>query len=338
MKRFAERNLLAVAAVGTAILMLVVVVAINFSKLPFVSDQATYHAEFTDAAGLVQGDPVSVAGVDVGTVTGLSLFHARVLVSFTVQGAVRLGDDTSVAAKVLTPLGQEFLAVEPRGGGRLASGAVIAHDRTSETATLVSTADELGHQTAKIDIAQLERALNVTSQDLEAIPPGSTASILTGLAQLSGVISSRSNELSQLVTDVKQLSGTLAGHSAQLVTLLGQGDLVLQVLNQRHQAIEGLLTSTASLTQQLDALLTDHRAQLSPLVTDLQTISGVLAKDGGDLATAIPLLTSANKYLANVTGSGDFGDFVLPTGLIPDNVIAQCTKPGATKALTGCNP
>ncbi len=67
-------------------------------------------------------------------------------------------------------------------------------------------------------------------------------------------------------------------------------------------------------------------------------MSGVLAKDGTDIEAAIPLLTAADKYLANVTGSGAFGDFVMPAGLIPDNVIAQCAKAGVTNPVTGCNP
>jgi ABC-type transporter Mla subunit MlaD len=98
------------------------------------------------------------------------------------------------------------------------------------------------------------------------------------------------------------------------------------------------LKSTAALTQQLQALLAAHEAQIAPLLSDLQTVSGVLSKDGNDIEAAIPLLTAANKYLANVTGSGAFGDFVMPAALIPDNIIAQCAKAGATNSVTGCNP
>jgi phospholipid/cholesterol/gamma-HCH transport system substrate-binding protein len=197
--------------------------------------------------------------------------------------------------------------------------------------------NEAGQDVGKINLGQLEQALNVTSQDLGAVPPKATAAMLSGLAQLSSVIGSRSGQLSQLVHNVTTLSGTLAQNSSQLVNLLGQSDLVLQVLNERHQAIAQLLTSTASFTQQLQALLAAHQAQTGPLLADLQTVSAVLAKDGGDLANAIPLLTAANRYLSNVTGSGDFGDFVLPTGLIPDDVIEACTKPGAVKPVTGCS-
>jgi phospholipid/cholesterol/gamma-HCH transport system substrate-binding protein len=336
MKRFSERNLFVIAVVGSALLAVIALGAINFSKLPFVSDHAHYGAQFPDAAGLAQGDPVSVAGVDVGNITGLSLSGSHVLVSFTVQNGVRLGEGTSASAKVLTPLGQEYLSVEPAGGGQLGAGAVIPLSRTHETQTLVSTVNQGGYQVGKINLAQLEHALGVTSQDLEAIPAGATSAMLSGLAQLSTVIGSRSGQLAQLVQNVKTLSGTLATHGSQLVNLIGQSDLVLQVLNQRHQVIAQLLASTASLTTQLQALLAGHQAQVGPLLADLGTVSGVLSKDAGDLATAIPLLASANHYLANVTGSGAFGDFVMPAALIPDNVIAACRKPGATNPVTGC--
>ncbi len=338
MKRFSERNLFVIAVVGSALLVVIALAAINFSKLPFVSDHASFGAQFPDAAGLAQGDPVSVAGVNVGNVTGLSLSGSHVLVTFTVQNGVRLGGSTSASAKVLTPLGQEYLSVQPAGPGQLASGAVIPLSRTHETQTLVSTVNQGGAEVGKINLGQLEQALGVTSQDLEAIPAGATSSMLQGLAQLSNVIGSRSGELAQLVQNVKTISGTLATNGSELVNLIGQSDLVLQVLNQRHQVIGQLLQTTASLTTQLNALLAAHQAQVGPLLADLQTVSAVLAKDGSDLATAIPLLASANKYLANVTGSGSFGDFVMPAALIPDNVIAQCSRPGATNPVTGCNP
>ncbi len=336
MKRFSERNLLVLAVVGSAVLAVVALAAINFSKLPLVNDHTTYGAAFADSAGLAQGDPVSIAGVDVGTVSALTLDGSHVLVTFTVQNGVTLGERTSAAAKVLTPLGQEYLDVRPAGQGRMPGGAVIPEKRTHETQTIVSTIRTGADIVKQIDLQQLEQALADTSQDLEAIPPGATADMLKGLAQLSDVVASRSGELAQLVQNVSQLSTTLAQHGNQIFTLVGQGDLVLQVLNQRHTEVDQLLKSTATLTGQLQALLAAHQSQVGPLLTDLQTVSGVLAKDAGDLATAIPLLAAANRYLANVTGSGAFGDFVMPAALIPDNVIAACEKPGATKPISGC--
>jgi phospholipid/cholesterol/gamma-HCH transport system substrate-binding protein len=338
MKRFSERNRVVVAIVGSALLVVFALGAINFSKLPLINDHTGYGAAFVDSAGLAQGDPVSVAGVDVGTVSGLSLSGSHVLVGFTVQNGVRLGDRTNASAKVLTPLGQEYLDLEPAGTGQMAAGAVIPQSRTHETQTIVSTIRAGANVVQGINLKQLVQAMAVTNQDLEAIPPGATSSLLKGLSQLSDVIASRSGELAQLVQNVSQLTATLHQHGTQLFSLIGQSDLVLQVLNQRHATIDQLLKSMATLSQQLEGLLAAHQAQVQPLLTDLQTVSGVLAKDGSDIEAAIPLLTSANKYLANVTGSGAFGDFVMPAALIPDNIIAQCSKPGKVNAITGCNP
>jgi phospholipid/cholesterol/gamma-HCH transport system substrate-binding protein len=315
-----------------------VLLTLNFSHLPFINNDGSYQAAFADAAGLAQGDTVSVSGVTEGTITGLRLDGARVIISFTVDRSVRLGVGTKVAAKVLTPLGQEYLSVVPAGAGNLAGSDVIPTSHTSEPSTLISTLSEAGSHVEKINVPQLEKSLNVTNQTLQAVPAAETKAMLSGLAQLSNVIGSRQSELGQLVVNVQQVTKTLANNSSQLVNILGQGDLVLQVLNARHQAIAELLSSTAALTTQLNEIISTHQAQLGPLVTDLNTISGVLDRDKGDLATAIPLLTAANRYLANVSGSGAFGDFILPAGLIPDNVIAQCAKAGATNPVTGCTP
>ena len=95
MKRFSERNLSVIAVVGTVLLTVFALAAVNFGKLPLINDHASYGAAFADSAGLAQGDPVSIAGVDVGNVTGLNLSGSHVLVRFSVQNGVRLGDHAS---------------------------------------------------------------------------------------------------------------------------------------------------------------------------------------------------------------------------------------------------
>ncbi len=337
MKRFSERNAIVIAVVGTTLLAVLSLGAINFSKLPLINDHAAYGAALADSAGLAQGDPVAIAGVDVGNVTSLSLSGSHVLVTFTVTNGVRLGARTSAAAKVLTPLGQEYLDIAPAGTGAMPPGSVIPEQRTAETQTIISTIRKGADSLGQINIKQLQLALATTDQTLQSVPAGETASMLNGLAQLSNVIGSRSSELAGLLTNVATLSKTLADHGNQIFTLIGQSDLVLKVLTQRQQAVQQLLQSTASLTTQLESLLAAHQSQMTPLLNDLNSVSAVLAKDAGDLAQAVPLLAAANKYLANVTGSGEFGDFVLPAGLIPDNIIAQCAKSGAIKPVNGCD-
>src|SRR3954453_13453329 len=65
---------LVILAVVTAMASYVLVSTITNAGY---GDQLTYRAEFTDVAGLVEGDEVRIAGVRVGQVTGIGLTDAQ---------------------------------------------------------------------------------------------------------------------------------------------------------------------------------------------------------------------------------------------------------------------
>lgn len=85
-------------------------------------------AEFDNAEGVNVGTDVRLAGVKVGTVTGQSLnaenFMARV--EMTLEGGLKLSDDT--AAKITSEglLGGKFIALDPGGSETLlAEGSLM---------------------------------------------------------------------------------------------------------------------------------------------------------------------------------------------------------------------
>src|ERR1700729_2131295 len=128
MKRFRERNRALTGLVGTVVGLVLVVGALEFPRLPLIHNNATYSADFASAGGLAAGDIVTVDGVKVGAITGMALDGARVRISFTVAG-VRLGSATTAAAKVLSPVGTEYMELSPSGAGSL--GGPIPEARTS---------------------------------------------------------------------------------------------------------------------------------------------------------------------------------------------------------------
>jgi hypothetical protein len=53
------------------------------------------------------------------------------------------------------------------------------------------------------------------------------------------------------------------------------------------------------------------------------------------------VLAAFSRYAANTTGSGPFPDVSVPTLLIPDNLIDQCSRSGAFPSINpqvGCRP
>jgi phospholipid/cholesterol/gamma-HCH transport system substrate-binding protein len=330
MRKFRERNLVIVAGIATVILVIAGIFALNFATF----SETSYSADLQSAVGLQSGDVVTIAGVRVGSISSLSLDHGMAKASFTVSSARRLGQDTSAEVKILNPVGVEYLELVPSGPGSL--HGTIPVQRTTFPGTLVSDLNQLTTETQQTNISQLVQALKVLTTTVAANSPTQTRAALDGVAQLSAVLAGRQQELETLVTQSDQLTGVLSHNSNQLVDLIGQSSLLLQVLDQRKTALDNLLATTTQLTDQIDHIISGDRSLLDPLVNNLQAVSGFLAKDSTNLSQAIPLLAAFSRYSANVTGSGPYADFVAPTLVVPDDLLAQCAAIGTLDAQRGC--
>lgn len=330
MRKFRELNLLVIAGVAALLLLIGGFFALNFAKFT----ETSYSAELQSAVGLQPGDVVTIAGVRVGSISSLSLDGTVAKATFHIGSHYHLGSDTSLTVKVLNPVGVEYIELQPRGPGRLHGPIPVA--RTSVPGTLVGDLDQLTTQTQQTDIPQLVKSLQVLTQTFAANTPAQTKAALDGVASLSAVIAGDQQQLETLVTQADQLTGVLNGESGQLVQLIGQSSLLLQVLGQRKAALDHLLATTTQLTDQIDHVIGGDRQILDPLLSNLQAVSAELAKDSGNVGQAIPLLAAFTRYSANVAGSGPYADFVAPSLVIPDNLIAQCAAIGRLDPQRGC--
>ncbi|MCU4186677.1 MCE family protein [Acidiferrimicrobium sp. IK] len=336
-KPFRERNLKVIAVVAAAVILCAVLGALNFAKLPF-SHEDRYYAELANANQLSKGEYVTIAGVKIGTIAGEALEGNYVRLSFDVDPGTHLGTGTTLQVKVLSPLGQEYVQLTPKGSGTMRPGQVIPLTRTFGSPTVVSTLSQLGGEAGQIDQQQLAKAMAVASGDLAGTDPAATAAVIHGLGSLSNVISQRQSQLVDLVNQAQAVVANLNAHQAPLVTLIGQSTLVLQVVEQRRAAIDGLLSSTQTLSREISSIVTDRHANLGALLGNLQAVSAVLAKDANSLGAAVPALAGFSKYLANATGNGPYFDAVAPALFLTDSVIAQCDKPGAVTNSSPVSP
>ena len=81
-------------------------------------DTTTYRADFTDASGLNIGDDVRVAGVRVGTVSGISIVrHNTAEVTFSVEKARPLPASVQVTLRYRNLVGQRYIDVEQGNPG-----------------------------------------------------------------------------------------------------------------------------------------------------------------------------------------------------------------------------
>ncbi len=94
----------------------------------------TLHASFGDIGGITTGSDVRIAGMKVGSVTGLSIDPKtyQATVAFTVQNDIKLSEDSSAEIATGGLLGGNFLALAPGGSDKtLPDGGAITVNQSA---------------------------------------------------------------------------------------------------------------------------------------------------------------------------------------------------------------
>ena len=306
MKPFSERNPIVIAVTGIVALVLVGAAVFWSRDLPVVGGGTSYHAYFTEAAGLKSGNEVRIAGVKVGEVQGVRLEDDVVAVDFRVKNAW-VGDASSAAIRIRTALGQKYLAVDPEGSAPLDPSMSIPVSRTTSPFDVEQAFAGFTTTVDQIDTAQLAKSFDTLSTTF-ANTPESVRGTLQGLSALSRTISSRDAQLARLVASTKQISATLDARSPQIQALIQDGNLLLGELHRRRDAVSALLKGTQTFSVQVQGLVTDNQAQLKPALDKLHAVTVILDRNQKNLESAISLAAPYYGLLTSASGNGRWLD------------------------------
>ncbi|MFG3281815.1 MCE family protein [Streptomyces sp. NPDC048111] len=325
-----ERNPVAVSLVGLLVLALIGLAAYHADSLPLIGGGTTYSADFTESAGLRDGDEVRIAGVKVGEVKDVALDGAKVKVTFRVEDAW-IGDASTAAIAIKTLLGEKYLAVDPLGSAEQDPGHRIPLSRTTSPYDVTQAFEGLSNTIGAIDTAQLAKSFETISDTFKDSPP-EVRTAVSGLSALSKTVSQRDTQLAQLLKSSEQLTKTLANRKSSFETLIDDGGLLLGELRQRRDAIQALLTGTRGLGTQLTGLVKDNQRQLGPTLAALGRVTDVLVKNQQGLDRTLALAGPYYRLVGNTVGSGRWFDTYI-CGLVPRTYL-----PAKSLPTTGCMP
>ncbi|MBV8994694.1 MAG: MCE family protein [Pseudonocardiales bacterium] len=308
------RHPIAIGIAGLIILALLAVAAYNADNLPFIGGGTTYTAQFSDAAGLQAGDPVYIAGVEVGRVTAVELAGDRVRASLRVRNAW-LGDQTNAAIEIKSLLGAKSVSLDPRGQRALDPHMPIPLARTASPYDVVDALSGLSGTLQRIDTAQLEQSLQTLADTFRGTP-ADVRGTLEGLSRLSQTIAGRDQQVRHLLAGTEALTGVLAGRNAEFERLLADGNLLLAEVRRRREAISALLTNVQALSVQLRGLVADNSAQLRPALQQLDRVAAVLQRNQLNLDRGLQLEPVFIRLFTNTLGNGRWFDNYI-CGLLP---------------------
>ncbi len=325
-----------IGAVGVVLILALTAVSFMLDSLPLVGAGPKYTAYFSEAAGLADGNEVRVAGVKVGVVSNVDLDGDRVEVGFRAKD-VWLGEDTRASIQIKTVLGQKYLALDPAGTGELETSEPIPLERTVAPYDVVTAFSSAAETLDEIDDQSLESSLDTLTDAMQA-SPDEFRDAVDGVARLSSTLSSRDQELRELLAATKTSSRILAERNDDFRRLIiGTGQL-LGELNTRSETLKLVLASTRGLSVELRRFVADNEADFRATLESLDGALSVLTDHEQELRRSIHNLAPFYRLYANMLGTGRWFDSVV-TNLIPPGRPEPPFWPGARPParLSGVN-
>jgi len=303
MKTFAERNPVAIGIVGTCVVGAITVAALQYDKLPFINPSKQYSAYFAEAGGLRSGAAVQVSGFRVGTVSGISLDGPRVLVTFTIDKDVHLGERTEAAIKTKSLLGAKVLNVTSRGEGQLTQ--TIPVDRTQSPYQLPDALGDLAGTINGLDTKQVSESLATLSQTFQRTPPDLKIAI-EGVARFSDTLDKRDTELRGLLANANKATAVLAQRSDQVVGLIRDTNALLAALQTQSSALNQISGHLSALAKQLSGFIADNRDALGPALDKLNGALTIVDNRKQQVQKSIKMVGEYIQHLGESVASGPF--------------------------------
>ena len=297
--------------IGAVLVVLIIAVGLNPDQLIQRATTVRYQALFADGGGLALGNDVTVSGIKVGSVTGMSLQRGDVLVTFTVNGKVQLGSASTAHIRTGSLLGQRVVTIESEGSGNLHPMAVIPVSRTSSPYSLSEAVGDLTTDVAGTNTESLNQSLDTLSSTLNQIAP-QLGPAFDGVTRLSQTLNGRNQTLGELLKGAADVTGILSERSQQLNALILNANDLLSMLVARRQAIVRLLASTSAVARQLSGLVHDNESKLAPSLKKINDVTAMLEKNRDNLAKALPGLAKFELTQGETVSSGFYYNPFIP--------------------------
>lgn len=295
-----------VTSLATALL------AITIGNFSFGSTK-TYRAVFSDATGLVGGDDIRIAGVRVGSVTGIDIYHRNeALVTFTVQSQTALTESTLAAIRYRNLVGQRYISLrQGDGSGQvLQAGATIPLDRTSpalDLTVLFNGFKPLFRALTPSDVNKLAYEIIQVFQG----EGGTLKNLLARTASVTNTLANRDQLIGDLITNLNETLGTVANRDQQFNDLIVSLRSFISGLSQDRKAILGSLDSISQLAVQTADLVTGIRPGLTKDISGLRKVAHNINAQGAEVDRALKVLPIKLTKVGRTAIYGSWFNFYL---------------------------
>ena len=332
--------------------MATVVLALTLSNGGFGA-RDEYKAVFTDVTGVAKGDDVRIAGVSVGSVSGVEIVQKdKALVTFKVDKDTQLTQNTTATLRFRNLVGQRYMALAqgPEGSTAvLKPGSTIPLERTKDALDLNVLLNGFKPVFEALTPEDTNKFAFEIVQTLQG-EAGNVQSLLGRVSSLTNTLAGRDQLIGDVVTNLSEVLDMLGDRDAELKNTITTFRQFVGGLKQDRQAILNSLDSISELTEETASLLVDGRPLIRDDIKQLRRLTKNLSQDDtlnqledslqimpikmGKIGHFVESGSIFNQYLCNFTPQlGDdipqpIRDLLNPALQIPTGGVRCDTLPG----------
>jgi len=302
-----------------------------------------YKAVFTDVTGVTVGSDVDIAGVRVGQVTSISVYHRNLaLVGFSVQAGRPLPASATATIRYLNLVGQRYIELGQGTGpanGVLPPGGTIPESRTTPALNLTALFN--GFQ--PLFQALSPGDVNQLSGDIIQVFQGESpniASLVATVGSLTNSLATKDRVIDQVIENLDAVLRTITSRGNALATFVTSLQELVSQLAADRQPIGTAISAIDSLTTATAGLLQVGRAPLHADITQLQRLATNLAANSPTVSTFLQDLPGKMTDIARLASYGSWLNVFLcsatvtgvrsPAGFTPPHGVpataARCTQ------------
>jgi phospholipid/cholesterol/gamma-HCH transport system substrate-binding protein len=277
-------------------------------------------APFSTAAAVTsgQGQAVTIAGVQVGQVGGVSLHDGQALVTMNIyKQYAPIYRNATVLLRPRTPLKDMYLELDPgtRSSGRVPNGGMLSAANTQPDVDVSEILSSLDSDTRNYLILLLSAGAQAF-HDPDPAHPGGTAPSTDAVADLRGtlkrfepldrdtrrfatLLATRQRNIRSAIHNLNLVTNAFGGVEGQLASLISASDTNFAAISANDAELEQTLTEFPPTLQQSIQTLGKVRGFAQASTTTLQELQPFAKNLGPALKASRPLFHDTTPVIKN---------------------------------------
>ncbi len=301
-------------------------------KISLFSDAYEIEAVFTDATGVLNGDPVKIAGVEVGKVSNFRVEVGEAIVTMELNGDIELPENVIADIKFRNLLGQRVINLErPESPSSvvLEEGGTIPVENTKpalDLSVVFNNLRPLIQSTNPEEINTVSRAVLAIFKGHE----GDLEGVLGNLGELTTELADRDQRLAKLVGNLEKVTTILNNESGSVRIGLSQFSDFMSALAEVTPEIERTVDQLNTASGKFGGLISRNRTNLDQELTDLAALLRIVRENLGPLDRVAKQLKEVLLATARTQGYGKWWNLYVvnfcPEGFPDTPARLECNR------------